>query len=125
MSVKALSFFLNFGYKGIIIKPSDKRSGGLTYIRSIRVKSSVLSRKVSLHFWVRLTILDLPYTMRLMSLNLLLFPSTTPEFTSMEIAFLTEAISFFKLLPESVKLNRQKQNHFIIRKNRTKNIKNI
>lgn len=30
-----------------------------------------------------------------------------------------------KILPESVKLNRQKQNHFIIRKNRTKNIKNI
>ena len=28
-------------------------------------------------------------------------------------------------LPESVKLNRQKQNHFIIRKNRAKNIKNI
>ena len=27
--------------------------------------------------------------------------------------------------PESVKLNRQKQNHFIIRKNRAKNIKNI
>ena len=70
-------FFLNFGYKGIIIKPSDKRSDGLTYIRSIRVKSSrvkssVLSRKASLHFWVRLTILDLPYTIRLMSLNLLL-----------------------------------------------------
>ena len=30
-----------------------------------------------------------------------------------------------KILPESVKLNRQKQNHFIIRKNRAKNIKNI
>ena len=29
------------------------------------------------------------------------------------------------LYPESVKLNRQKQNHFIIRKNRAKNIKNI
>ena len=29
------------------------------------------------------------------------------------------------MLPESVKLNRQKQNHFIIRKDRVKNIKNI
>lgn len=29
------------------------------------------------------------------------------------------------IIPESVKLNRQKQNHFIIRKKRAKNIKNI
>ena len=91
-------FFLNFGYNSIAIKPSDKCSDGLTYIRSIRVKSLVLIKKASLHFLVRLTILDLPYTIRLMSLNLLLFPSTNPELTSMDIAFLTEAISFFKLL---------------------------
>ena len=90
--------FLNFGYNSIAIKPSDKCSDGLTYIRSIRVKSLVLIKKASLHFLVRLTILDLPYTIRLMSLNLLLFPSTNPELTSMDIAFLTEAISFFKLL---------------------------
>ena len=35
----------------------------------------------------------------------------------------TSKVSYY--IPESVKLNRQKQNHFIIRKNRTKNIKNI
>ena len=91
-------FFLNFGYDSTAIKPSDKCSDGLIYIRSIRVKSLVLIRKASLHFLVRLTILDLPYTIRLMSLNLLLFPSTNPELTSMDIAFLTEEISFFKLL---------------------------
>ena len=88
-------FFLNFGYISTVIKPPDSATGGLIYIRSIRLKSSVLIRKASLHFLVRLTILDLPYTIHLMSLNLLLFPSTNPELTSKDIAFLTGAISFF------------------------------
>ena len=47
-------FFLNFGYDSTAIKPSDKCSDGLIYIRSIRVKSLVLIRKASLHFLVRL-----------------------------------------------------------------------
>ena len=46
-------FFLNFEYDSTAIKPSDKRSDGLIYIRSIRVKSLVLIRKASLHFGVR------------------------------------------------------------------------
>lgn len=37
----------------------------------------------------------LPYTIRLRTLNLLLFPSTNPELTERDIAFLTGVISLF------------------------------
>ena len=40
--IEKARFFLNFGYDSTAIKPSDKCSDGLIYIRSIRVKSLIL-----------------------------------------------------------------------------------
>jgi hypothetical protein len=59
------------------------------------LKSPFLGRNASLHFFVRFTNPLLPYTIRLISLNLLLLPSTNPELTGEDIAFLTGVISFF------------------------------
>ena len=65
------------------------------YTRSIKLNSSFWGRKDNLHFEARLTNPLLPYTIRLMSLNLLLFPSANPELSGLDIAFLTGAVSCF------------------------------
>ena len=56
-----------------------------------------LREKIEKHFLNRLTKLHLPYKIRLISLNLLLFPSTNPELSEKDIAALIGAISFFMI----------------------------
>ena len=73
------------------------------YINEHRLNVSSFGINASLHFFDRLTNPLLPYTIRLMSLNLLLFPSTNPELSGWDIAFLTGAISFFVHYRKQVK----------------------
>lgn len=72
-------------------------SKGTSFFYSNEHKFNFLSLGInaSLHFFERLNNPLLPYTIRLMSLNLLLFPSANPELSGWDIAFLTGAISLF------------------------------
>ena len=84
-------------YAGIELMPA------FFYISEESVNISSLDINASLHFFERLTNPLLPYTIRLISLNLLLFPSTNPELSGWDIAFLTGAISFFVHYRKQVK----------------------
>ena len=75
-----------------------RNDASIFYINEESVKVSSLGINASLHFFERLTNPLLPYTIRLRSLNLLLFPSTNPELSGWDIAFLTGAISLFNPL---------------------------
>jgi len=59
---------------------------------------AAFKEKIEKHFLKRLTKLHLPYKIRLISLNLLLLPSTNPELSLKDIAALNGVISFFMLL---------------------------
>ena len=67
----------------------------INLLTSNEKEEQVPSKKL---FLKRLTIFCFPYTILLISLNLLLLPSTNPEFIELDIAFLTGAISFFNPL---------------------------
>ena len=65
--------------------------------RSLKEKSSWVAEKANRHFLDRLTNPERPYTIRFISLNLLLLPSTNPELILRDIAFFIGAISLFML----------------------------
>jgi hypothetical protein len=82
----------------------DKKSGSFSSLviqalqrRSLKVKSSWVAEKANRHFLDRLTNPERPYTIRFISLNLLLLPSTNPELILWDIAFFIGAISLFML----------------------------
>jgi hypothetical protein len=82
----------------------DKKSGSFSSLviqalqrRSLKVKSSWVAEKANRHFLDRWTNPERPYTIRFISLNLLLLPSTNPELILWDIAFFIGAISLFML----------------------------
>lgn len=76
-------------FSSLVIQPIQRRS--------FKEKSSWVAEKANRHFLARLTNPERPYTIRFISLNLLLLPSTNPELILWDIAFLIGAISLFML----------------------------
>ena len=101
---KALRVCLNFDISfqpDFLILPKIEYFGK-TGKQRLQTESICLRHKCQLTFFSRLTNPLLPYTIRLRSLNLLLFPSTNPELSGWDIAFLTGAISLFISLQNAV-----------------------